>query len=385
MWWPRPMALAALALAAALLAGPQPAISGFPGSNGKIAFVSDRNGNQEIYVMAADGTGQTNLTNNPAADFNPAWSPDGTRIAFASDRAGGNNWDIYVMAADGTGVTRLTTHVALDWNPAWSPDGTKILFTTYRYGGGELATMNPDGTGVTRLTTNTSYDRHPKWSPLGTKIAFESYRGGSWEIVSMNADGSGQIILASDPSYDFEPDWSPDGAKIAWRGGRDDGIGDIFVMNQDGTGVVNLTNDPAYDREPGWSPDGTKIVYATVQGGNFQIYTMTASGGSKTPLTTNSGNDYDPDWQVGSGSPTSFTLTIRLAGAGSGSVRSSPAGVRCPPDCAESYAAGTVVRLAARVRSGSSFGGWSGACTGTGGCVVTMNAAKTVTATFTSP
>src|SRR4026208_846628 len=92
-----------------------PAQAGFPGSNGKIAFVSDRDGNQEIYSMNADGSGQVNLTKNPASDFDPSWSPDGTKIAFTSDRD--NGWEIYVMNSDGSGVTRITNNPALDWTP----------------------------------------------------------------------------------------------------------------------------------------------------------------------------------------------------------------------------------------------------------------------------
>ncbi len=234
-----------------------------------------------------------------------------------------------------------------------------------------------------RLTTNTSYDRHPKWSPLGTRIAFESDRNYSWEIVVMNADGSGDVVLAGDPGYDFEPEWSPDGSKIAWRSG----IGDIFVMNADGSGIANLSNDPVYDLQPAWAPDGTRIAYATVVGGsNLEIFTMTSTGTGKTQLTTDVGIDYDPDWGRASGPPsTSFLLTVAKAGNGVGSVRSTPAGITCGSDCTQSYASGTVVTLTATVRSGSSFSGWSGVCTGTGACVVTMNAAKTVTATFTSP
>ncbi len=361
-----------------LLTGPS-ATAGFPGTNGKIAFVSERDGNLEIYSMNSDGSAQTNLTKNAARDFQPAWAPDGSKVAFTSDRSGGN-WDIWVVNADGTGVIRLTTDPALDYNPAWSADGTKIAWNSGR-NSTQIWTMNADGTNQVQLTHDTVTDRHPKWSPDGTKIAFESYRG-NWEIFVVNADGTGETRLTNDTAYDFEPDWAPDGSRIAWRTGRFDGVGDIAVMNPDGTGIVNLTNDPAYDREPGWSPDGAKIVYASVQGGDFDIRVMNADGSGQANLTTSAANDYDPDWAPGGSTPTTFTLTVTRKGAGSGTVASRPAGITCGTDCTEPYASGTVVTLRAKPATGSVFAGWSGACTGTGDCLVTMTAAKTATARF---
>lgn len=97
----------------------QPGYASFPGVNGKIVFFSDRDGNYEIYVMNADGSSQTRLTNNPAADYLPDWSPDGSKIAFTSSRDG--NAEIYVMNADGSSQTRLTNNGALDWSPDWQP------------------------------------------------------------------------------------------------------------------------------------------------------------------------------------------------------------------------------------------------------------------------
>jgi dipeptidyl aminopeptidase/acylaminoacyl peptidase len=136
---------------------------------GRIAYVSGRDGNPEIYVMNADGDGRTRLTNNTAYDWIPAWSPDGTRIAFVSDRDG--NYEIYVMNADGGGRTRLTNNTAEEWIPAWSPDGTRIAFVSDRDGNGEIYVMNADGSGVTRLTNNAADDEDPAWSPDGTRIA----------------------------------------------------------------------------------------------------------------------------------------------------------------------------------------------------------------------
>jgi Tol biopolymer transport system component len=137
----------------------------------KIAFVSCRHANTEIYVMNADGTGQTRLTNNTHEDESPAWSPDGRRIAFTSDRGVAVRWDVYVMDADGTNETRLTTDPGTDSNPAWSPDQSKIAFQTNRDDGPasfifEIYVMNADGTNQTRLTNNSVSDAAPDWQAI---------------------------------------------------------------------------------------------------------------------------------------------------------------------------------------------------------------------------
>jgi hypothetical protein len=130
---------------------------------GCIAFASNRDGNWEIYVMNADGSGVTRLTNNPADDRVPSWSPDGRRIAFDSKRDG--NYEIYVMNADGSGQTNLTNNPADDYMPSWSPDGRRIAFDSKRDGNYEIYVMNADGSGVTRLTNNPAFDCCPAWSP----------------------------------------------------------------------------------------------------------------------------------------------------------------------------------------------------------------------------
>ncbi|MBI2504746.1 MAG: PD40 domain-containing protein [Candidatus Latescibacteria bacterium] len=262
---------------------------------GKIAFASDRDGNQEIYTMNADGTGLTRLTSHDFVDYNPSWSPDGNRIAFRSQRTG--NGDIYAVNEDGSGLTRLTSHPAADGLPSWSPDGAKIAFISNRDGNlnFDIHTMNADGSGVTRLTSDGALDTDPSWSPNGMKIVFTSFRTGNGDIYVMDPDGSGQNRRTFDEAHDGEPAWSPDLTQIAFMSRRT-GNGDIYVMNADGTGVTRLTSDSAFDGEPAWSPDGKKIAFRSDRDGNRELYAMNADGTGQARLTSQAAVDFDPSW-----------------------------------------------------------------------------------------
>lgn len=273
----------------------------FPGANGKIAFSSSRDGNQEIYVMNPDGSEQTNLTNNPALDSASNWSADGSKTAFFSDRDGNYEvssypYDIYTMNADGSGPIRLTTDLA-DSFPSWSPDGSKIAFTSTRDDNPEIYVMNADGTGQMRLTNNVVEDNYPAWSPDGSKIAFTSARDGNYEIYVMNADGSGQTNLTNTTGAgESTPNWSPDGTKIVFFSNRDDN-NEIYVMNADGSGQTRLTNNTIGDYYPVWSPDGTKIAFTSDRDGNEEIYVMNTDGSGQTRLTNNPEGNRGADWQ----------------------------------------------------------------------------------------
>jgi len=254
------------------------------GAQSRIAFVSNRDGNNEIYVMNADGSGVTRLTDNPANDTDPTWSPDGSRIAFSSTRAG--NYDVYVMNADGSGVTRLTNDQWRDRRPAWC--GTRIAFQSDRYIPPfyDIYMMNEDGTGQTRVTLdNASSDEYPAWSPSCDRIAY-SYDpdGTAAQILVMNADGSGNHGLVTTPGRNRNPAWLTDGTRIAFASdtGRQ-GTWDIYVMNADGTQRTRLT-EPAfhtYDYAT-WSPDGTKIAFVVL--GTSAIRVMNADGSGMTLL-----------------------------------------------------------------------------------------------------
>jgi Tol biopolymer transport system component len=289
----------------------------------KIAFVSSRDGNAEIYVMDADGDDPTNLTRHADSDRYPVWSPDGSKIAFTTDREGPgivvvdtepkivpivSNIEIFVMNADGSGQTNLTDDPGWDAYPAWSPDGSKILFQTDRditpvvpnavipdSMGLEIYAIDADGSDPTCLSWSPEDDIYPTWSPDGSKILFQSARDGNWEIYTMNPDGSGQSRLTDHPDSDTHPAWSPDGTWITFHSDRD-GNTEIYRMSAYGSSETRLTTTAEWDWGPSWSPDGSQIVFQSSRDGNVEIYRMNADGSSQTRLTHDPAYDIQPFW-----------------------------------------------------------------------------------------
>jgi|GEM_PF-4576077 len=415
----------------------------FPGTNGLIACSGPLGPNPppaggsflEIFTMDGSGaidasgapTSQVRLQTNTTSDFNPRFSADGTQIAFIKD----NN--VWKMNANGTNEVQLTglgTPTNLDsFVGGWSPTGSKIVFQRFNPAAGgnpanfEVFTINADGTGLTNVSDNPgsatvgSSDSQPSFSPDGTRIAFQSNRRGNPDIWVMNADGSGARPLTADSlAEESAPEFSPDGQQIAFQSDRGmiprttgRNLEIYRMISRDGSNLTRLTfNDynPAgsggettanlsgFDLNPHWSPAGDRIVFHSGRGIEFDAaqwdaFTVLSSVGENpsggTPavrLTRRALNDERCGWSVAT--PHNL-LSVIKAGAGEGTVTSGPAGINCGDDCAQGYAPGTVVTLTAvPAANGSTFTGFTGGgCSGTGlTCAVTVDNAKTVTATF---
>ena len=261
----------------------------------EVAFVSERDGNPEIYAMAADGSNARRLTDHPALDNEPTWSPDGSQIAFFSTRDG--NAEVYVIAADGSNVRRLTNDPASDSYPAWSPDGSEITFVSDRSGSPEIYVMAADGSNVRALTSDPAADTHPAWSPDGTQIAFVSDRGGTSEVFMMNADGSSQSGVTNlFGANGWYPAWSPNGTLMSFVTQRDTDA-DLYVMNWQGGDPRKLTDRSDRVTSSDWSPDGQWIAYMASYTGNADLYVRDVDGLYLFRLTDHTAEDYAPDWR----------------------------------------------------------------------------------------
>lgn len=242
--------------------------------NARVVFVSNRDGDNEIYTVNANGSAPIRITTSAGEDRDPSWLPGAGRIAFSTNRDG--NFEIYSMLFNGTGLVRLTNTSGLTFNsniePAWSFDGTKILFASNRVGNKfHIFSMNADGTGLTQLTTGSGNQNHPTWSPDGTKFAYSSDEDGRSQIYIANSDGTSPTRIST-TFNDADPNWGwvvtrTAGVvsyvnRIAFSSDRD-GSREIYTENTDGSAITRLTISAADDTQPVWSADYNQVFWTT--------------------------------------------------------------------------------------------------------------------------
>jgi TolB protein len=288
----------ALVACVALLLGS----SGCGGGGGEprpdLVFVSTRDGDYAIFAMDADGSREKRLT--PADDseahdalyfqIEPAYSPNGRLIAFASRR--GSSFDLFAMRADGTGTKQLTSTRENDAHPSWSPDGERIVFQ--RGDPSHLYIMDADGSSVRRVTDDPAPETQPAWSPDGRWIAYVRRTPGTEirEVWLVRPDGSERHPLTTLGATVDGPAWSPDGERIAFASNDRGDRFDVYVIGVDGTGLRRLTRSTEAAFEPAWSPDGSSIALS--QDGAIVVLDLATD--ELRVLTDPEDNDSSPVW-----------------------------------------------------------------------------------------
>lgn len=265
----------------------------------------------DLYAMHANGAGAQNLTpQTPALESMAAWSPDGQFIAFVSDREG--NDEIYLALASAPGdeaqQINLTKSPAIDRAPAWAPDGRTLVFSSYRGNSWGIyalelvldhsASGDPLVIGPLRRSYNLRYETHPAWSPDGQYIIYTSDRGYFWQIYQMQRDGADQQGFPGTEgmSSTAYPDWSPDGTRLALASNYQ-GNWEIYTMDAAGEELLRLTDNPARDWGPRWSPDGQWLVFVSDRSGDGDLYMVKSDGSQEIRLTDYPGPELYPAWE----------------------------------------------------------------------------------------
>jgi TolB protein len=258
----------------------------------KIVFISNRDGNDELYMMDYDGHNQTRVTFNKKQDYMPAWSADGKKIAYTSYR--NNRAGLYILDPFEGEITEVVSK-GTSFAPAFSPDGKKLAFcSTLEEGNPEIYVATSEGKRIKRLTFNKAIDTAPSWSPTSREIAFTSDRGGTPQIYIMDAEGSNVRRISFGGSYHDAPAWSPAGDRIAYVS-RVEQIFDIYVLNLRTEQVIKLTESNARNETPSWSPDGRHLVFSSNLTGKIQLYTIDYDSSNLRRLTSK-GESKLPDW-----------------------------------------------------------------------------------------
>jgi Tol biopolymer transport system component len=304
-----------LIAASTLVSHAAPAEATWSGANGAIAFLSGpREGSprtDDVWVMAADGSRRRNLTDtaSPMDEDRPSWSPSGRKVVFVSNRDG--DWDVYVMRRDGSRTRKLTHNKRDDRDPSWSPNGKKIVYTSDRRGVRDVFIMRADGSNARAIVQLASDAQAPVWSPSAQVIVFSmaTGEGEGRDLYTIRPDGEGLKVLAQTSDEEYTASWSADGKWLVYSAvvpapcGMCDPLNvlELFVMTAKGTDIQRLTDDAADDQYPVWSPDGTMIAFSSNREDPTasDVFVMNSDGTGLVNLTASPDvYDYFPDWQA---------------------------------------------------------------------------------------
>lgn len=272
-------------------------VSAFTGETGiaqtRIAFVSDRTGKKELYIMDYDGANVTQITRDRSIALTPRWSPDGKLITFVSYRDGSPSLHSYVPVSGRRWP--LLKLPGTTMSPAWSPKGDRLALSSSQSGDPDIYLADADGKNLHRVTFGMGADLSPSWSPNGQQIAFNSDRGGSAQIYLMNGDGSDQRRLTFDGAYNTTPAFSPKGDWVAHTCRVESGD-HVCLISPDGARRVQLTTAAGGNDSPYWAPGGRHLVFSSNRGGDSHLYVIGVDGTGEEALTSGNGNDQMPSW-----------------------------------------------------------------------------------------
>lgn len=268
-------------------------LTGEPGVfNSRIAYVNKRGKQFELRVADADGYNSQSVVRSDEPLISPAFSPDGTRLAYVSFED--KKPVVYVQSLRDGSRRAVAAFKGSNSAPAWSPDGTRLAVTLTRDQGSQIYLMNADGNGLMRLTSGSAIDTEPAWSPDGQWIYFTSDRGGSPQIYRMPATGGEAKRVTFEGAYNVSPAVSPDGKLLAYiqrEGGRF-----RLLVQELANGQTRVLTDSAHDESPSFAPNGRLILYATLSGGRGVLGTVTVDGRTKTRLSESGSDAREPVW-----------------------------------------------------------------------------------------
>lgn len=259
----------------------------------KIAFVANRSGNKQIYVMDFDGSNARQVSKDNSICLSPDWYPDGQKLVFTSYRR--SRPELYIQHVAGGSAKGVAFYPGLNATGSISPDGRSMLLSLSKDGNPEIYRMNLVTGSLRRLTRTRSAEISPCWSPDGRRIAFVSDRSGSPQIYVMDLAGKKTRRLTYEGGYNVSPDWSPKGDKIVYstRRGRDF---DLCVISPDGGASTPVTSGPSIDDSPSWAPDGRHVVYESTRKYKSDIYIVDIYERIPVRITKWNFNSTSPSW-----------------------------------------------------------------------------------------